>query len=228
MDLVLSSGFLAFARQTGFLTAVEELELPVDGICGTSSGALAGALFASGLPAADIGALLSEQAPLRQIRMSWRPWQGLFSMEPVIARLSEFLPARIEDLPKPFAVGVMAPSGAPALLTEGPLREAVAASCAIPWLFAPVTVNGQAYRDGGVVDRTGLAAWRQARPETEVLLHLVDRSHGGDDGPIPERVRVVRTPRSGAKLWNLGDFEAQVEEARLRTIDSFLPSMTLA
>ena len=43
-DLVLSSGFLAFARQAGFLEAVEQLGLAVDGVCGTSSGALAGAL----------------------------------------------------------------------------------------------------------------------------------------------------------------------------------------
>ena len=47
MDLVLSSGFLAFARHAGFLRAVEQLELPVEGLCGTSSGALSGALWAA-------------------------------------------------------------------------------------------------------------------------------------------------------------------------------------
>ena len=50
-DLVLSSGFLAFAAQCGFLQAVEESGIAVDGVCGTSSGALAGALWASGWPA---------------------------------------------------------------------------------------------------------------------------------------------------------------------------------
>nr|MBA2319938.1 patatin-like phospholipase family protein [Deltaproteobacteria bacterium] len=63
-DLVLSSGFLAFARHTGFLAAVEELGLPVDAVCGTSSGALVGALWTSGLPALDILALVASRRPI--------------------------------------------------------------------------------------------------------------------------------------------------------------------
>lgn len=218
MDLVLSSGFLAFARQVGFLTAVEEHGTPVDGVCGTSSGALAGALWANGVPAAEIGALLSETAPIRQVALSRAPWRGLFSMNPVLSRLSEYLPERIEQLPRPFAVGVMAPDRSPALLDRGPLIEAVAASCAVPWLFEPVEVEGVRYRDGGVVDRTGLDAWRAKRPDQPVLLHLVERSLGAEGPPLPEGVRVVRTPRSGAKLWDLGDFEGQVAQAREATL----------
>ena len=49
VDLVLSSGFLAFARHLGFLTAIEESELDVSGVCGTSSGALVGAMWACGV-----------------------------------------------------------------------------------------------------------------------------------------------------------------------------------
>jgi predicted acylesterase/phospholipase RssA len=39
MDLILSSGFLAFARHVGVLKVIEEKGIVVDGICGTSSGA---------------------------------------------------------------------------------------------------------------------------------------------------------------------------------------------
>ena len=41
-DLVLSSGFLAFALHAGFLQAVEDVGLPVRGVMGTSAGALIG------------------------------------------------------------------------------------------------------------------------------------------------------------------------------------------
>lgn len=47
-DLVLSSGFLAFAGHSGFLQAVEDSGVKVAGVMGTSAGALAGSLYCAG------------------------------------------------------------------------------------------------------------------------------------------------------------------------------------
>ena len=47
-DIVLSSGFLAFAAHAGFLAAVEDVGIKVRGVMGTSSGAITGALYAAG------------------------------------------------------------------------------------------------------------------------------------------------------------------------------------
>jgi predicted acylesterase/phospholipase RssA len=47
-DLVLSSGFLAFANHCGFLAAVDEVGLPVNAVMGTSAGALSGSLYCAG------------------------------------------------------------------------------------------------------------------------------------------------------------------------------------
>ena len=213
-DLVLSSGFLAFARQVGFLGAIEEAGIAVGGICGTSSGALAGALWAAGVPAKHIGDLLKEPAPLRRVGLSRTPWRGLLDMAPAISILEDYLPERFEDLARPFSVCVMNPAGEAELLSKGDLRAAVMASCAIPWLFAPVEIRGIRYRDGGVVDRTGLGPWRRLRPNHPVILHLVERTHGGADQAMGQRVTIVRSPRSGARLWNLGPFDHQVTETR--------------
>ena len=43
-DVVLSSGFLAFANHAGFLQAVEDAGLDVRGVMGTSAGALSGSV----------------------------------------------------------------------------------------------------------------------------------------------------------------------------------------
>jgi len=106
------------------------------------------------------------------------------------------------------------------LLSEGLLPEAVAASCAVPYLFAPVAVDGVRYADGGAVDRLGLGPWRQLRGEREKLVHLVERSAGAET-VLPPDVAVVRTPRSGANFWSLGDFSGQVEEARSLSLKIF-------
>jgi NTE family protein len=49
-----------------------------------------------------------------------------------------------------------------------PVADAVTASCAIPWVFAPVRIDGREYVDGGVWSVTNLDA-APARRDTEVL-----------------------------------------------------------
>lgn len=213
-DLVLSSGFLAFARQAGFLKAIEECEVPVGGVVGTSSGALAGSLWLAGMDADALAVELSRDRPLARCTPHWRPWRGLFTMRGVIDRLSQLMPATFEDLGRPFGVGVMTPGGGHKLITTGPLPQAVAASMAIPRLFEPVVLDGVACADGAFVDRTAHVAWEAHRGGVDTIVHLVESSGKTNPvGPLGDRP-VVRTPRSGAQLWSLGDFRGQLEEAR--------------
>jgi len=137
----------------------------------------------------------------------------------VLDELRDWLPPTFEDLERPFGVGVRRPDGSAGILTTGPLPDAVAASCAIPGVFAPVPVDGIPLQDGGIVDRTGLDAWTAHRGPRPTLLHLVARSGSGvePEGEPQSDVRIVRTPRSGARFWSLGDFSGQLEEARTAT-----------
>ena len=57
--------------------------------------------------------------------------------------------------------------GAPGAPTAS-VADAVTASCAIPWVFAPVRIGGRDYVDGGVWSVTNLDA-TPARRDTEVL-----------------------------------------------------------
>jgi NTE family protein len=219
-DLVLSSGFLAFARHAGFLAAVEEVGVPVEGICGTSSGALAGALWAAGMPAREILQELCGKTPLDWARWHWAPWRGLWSLDRVVSELERRLPATFEGLPRPLGVGVATAERAHLLLTSGPLPLAVAASCAVPWMFTPVQLAGRWLHDGGAVDRTGLAAWRTHRPEARPIVHLVERTAGASKEPVLDGLVVVHSPPSGAKLWSLGDVQAAFELTRSRALQS--------
>ena len=62
-----------------------------------------------------------------------------------------------------------------------------------------------------------------------MLAHWVDRTMG-TDVPVDESdsgITVVRTPRSGARFWDLGDVEGRREEARLKA-SAVLSSLRLA
>lgn len=216
-DLVLSSGFLAFARHVGFLRAVGEAGIEGRAICGTSSGALVASLWAAGMPAAAIGKELSAHPPVRWMRPSWTPWRGLVRIGPVIERLRDLLPPTFAELRRPLGVGAMDRAGDRHLLTDGDLPEAVAASCAIPRVFQPVTVGGRRLWDGGAVDRVGLAGWRAWRPGRDALVHWVEGTRGREVESELAGLTIVRTPPSGASFFKLRNFDAQVEEARALT-----------
>jgi predicted acylesterase/phospholipase RssA len=221
-DLVLSSGYLAFARQAGFLSAVESCGVEVTGVCGTSSGALAGAMFAAGHTAREIARELCRDLPITHCRPNPLFWRGAMSLDAMIAHLRTLLPPTFADLDVPLGVGVLLPDGSGGLLTQGPLPEAVAASCAIPYMFAPVNIGGVWYADGGMVDRTALGPWTKLRGPRPALVHLVERSKSGaraETGPHP----VVHSPRAGASLLGFGDFEKELADTRARALQVLEP-----
>ena len=241
VDVVLSSGFLAFAAHSGFLQAVQDRGLRVNGVMGTSAGALTGALFAAGYAPADLASVLSERTPLSYLALNAESLHsGVFRLDRAIARLRELLPATFEELPIRFACGVIDVNGRHVTVSSGPLPEAVAASFAIPCLFAAVDIPGRLvggpYADGGKVDRVGLRPWRQLlgggragggrSSAVPTICHVIQRSSpfsGDDDVAAAARmvsagapVLVVHSPRSRQSLLGLTDFGTQFHDARLR------------
>jgi len=209
-DVILSSGFLAFGRHCGFLKAIEDSGIPTGAVCGTSSGALIGGLWLSGHSPSQILEEVSRRVPVSYLRPSACFWRGCFSINPFIRHLKTLLPPTFADLPQPFAVGVGTSSGEYQLISSGKLPEAIAASCAIPYLFSQVMLDGNWFFDGGAIDRTGVQAWRSWRKETPGILHLVARTHGPTaDGPSLQ-IPVARTPASGASLWSLKGIEERM------------------
>jgi predicted acylesterase/phospholipase RssA len=217
-DLLLSSGYLAFARHAGVLRALEERAVPIDAVVGTSSGSVVGALWASGMSSAAIVAQLEATRPWDFVALHVAPWRGLLRLDPMIAWLRTVLPSTFDGLARPFAVGVSVRRGATVeahLLRAGPLPEAVAASCAIPGLFAsPLDGPWGAWQDGGYADRLMAGPWRDWRGERAGLGHAVARS-AGREVPPPPALPVIRTERARASLWGLRDVRAQADEAAL-------------
>ncbi len=60
IGLVLAGGGARGIAHVGVIRALEELQIPVDGIAGTSMGALVGGLYATGLNAEDLQNVVAE------------------------------------------------------------------------------------------------------------------------------------------------------------------------
>ncbi len=155
VGLVLGGGGARAYAHLGVLKVLEEENIPVDMLAGTSMGAFIGALYILGKSTDDI------------LRLSWESWKKLNSplswTLPRVAFIKEkrirqmvhamFGDVLIEDLPVPFfCVAGDLVSGQEVVMTHGKLYEAILATGALPAFFPPVNINNMQLVDGGVVN----------------------------------------------------------------------------
>ena len=161
---VLGGGGLLGASEVGMLRALLEAGVVPDVVCGTSVGAINGALVASDprlraverltdlwqrLAGTDVlgGSLLARTATLVRTRTHLHPPEALRTL--LAAELGD---QRIEDLAVPFeCVAASIERATEHWFTTGPLVEAVLASSAVPGLLAPVRIGDEHFLDGGLV-----------------------------------------------------------------------------
>lgn len=150
LALVLSGGGSKGALQVGLVRALRELGVRPDFIVGSSVGALNGALVASGVGSREMAGGWAATSRSDLFRVNWSiAWKGLaspglFSGSRFRAFLDERLPAAtFAELEIPLhVVATHLGSGEACRLSEGDLREAVHASCAVPGLLPPVALHG--------------------------------------------------------------------------------------
>lgn len=152
------------------LEALDDLGVRPRIIAGTSMGALIGALYAGGFSAAAIRAhansLLESKTALVKLVASkwpgavtslWHPKTlSMFNGETLFEILMpEGMARNFETLRVPYiAIATDFYSQEEVVLRKGPLVPAVAASCALPALLKPVTINDRVLIDGGFVNPT--------------------------------------------------------------------------
>jgi NTE family protein len=211
--LVLGGGGAKGSAHIAVLELIEELEIPVDIIIGTSAGAIIGGLysvgydiemiketvfrldlnsFAHNLPVSpferEIGA--DNLFPLYNRTMQ-NPNVGLFrgnAAYTLFKTLTAKIPSYIDfdTLPIPFrAVATEIPEGRSVLLREGDLAEAIRASMSIPDIFDIFNIDGTQYMDGGVLDNLPIRQAKELGYEIIIASELNPRPNNFSPS-IPE------------------------------------------
>lgn len=151
--LVLSAGGLFGAYQVGVWNVLSRRFQP-DVVVGASVGSINGWAIAGGCSAADLAALWLDPAiaAVTRPRFPWIPWKGCIDPAP-LARLADDLYTRFQPR-VPYSLTVVE---LPRLRLVRVPRESVrpqhiVASCAVPFGYPPVWIDGKLYVDGGVLD----------------------------------------------------------------------------
>lgn len=180
IGVVLSGGSVRGAAHIGFLERLEDLEKPADIIAGTSAGAMIGAFYAAGKTSEEMMDFF-KSTPLFKYK-SFNPLKpGIFDTEKYMEIFRDFIPSTFEDLQKPLIITTTnLETGEAEYFSSGDLYKPLLASCAIPFVFAPVEIDGSLHVDGGVMDNYPV----------EQLLGQCDRILGsflGYPGPMTKK-----------------------------------------
>lgn len=156
IGLALSAGAAKGLAHIGVLKALTENGIAIDCVAGTSAGAVIGGAYASGLTPAQITELTKKVRWLALGRFGFSRF-GLLSNAPMQRFMSEnFAATKFEDFPIPFAcVATDLANGDKVVLQQrGDAAQAICASCAVPGVFVPITIDNRKLIDGGIVEFT--------------------------------------------------------------------------
>ena len=221
VGLALGGGFARGFAHLGVLQVLEQNQIPISCITGTSVGSVLGTAYASGVPLARIAAVC------RGIRLRdlarWRISRlGLASND----RLGElvqrcFNALTFEELLIPTAVvAIDLGTGEPVVFTRGSLVDAIRASCAFPGLFEPVQVGERCLADGGLVAPVPTQAAREMGARCVVGVSV---GFNNWDGAAPKNMfQVVTRAVSAAQKHQSGSWESFADillEPEVRNIE---------
>ncbi len=186
VGLALSCGAAKGFAHVGVIQVLEENGIEVDVVAGSSMGAYVGSLWAHGNDGAELERLA------RELESRWALWslvdpvfpprQGFLRGFAVKKRLMRTLGhARFADLVRPLRV--VASNLATlerVVFSGGEVAAAVHASSAVPGICVPVTIDGETYIDGGIVDPLPVDVLREMGISRVIAVDVI---------PTPDRIR---------------------------------------
>ena len=151
--LALGGGVVLGAAHIGVLNTLEEEQIEVSYIAGTSIGAFVAALFAFGKSWQEIKdiAIGISWSDITKISLSK---YGLLSNRKLKDIITEHIGEKnIEEAIIPLAIiATDVTRGEKVVLKQGPVVDAIMASTCMPGIFKPVEYNGKLLVDGGIVE----------------------------------------------------------------------------
>lgn len=159
VGLAMSGGGAKGFSHIGVLMAFERCGIKPDVLAGVSAGAIASVLYGAGLTPQEMIQCFQDASKFGDFTEWAIPREGFLKLDRFGKLLDEWLPVkRLEELKIPAVVcATDIDHGKSVGWSKGEIIPRVLASCSIPVVFNPQTINGVKYVDGGVL--RNLPAW---------------------------------------------------------------------
>ncbi|HHV73438.1 MAG TPA: patatin family protein [Thermoanaerobacterium sp.] len=155
VGLILGGGAARGYAHIGVLKKLEEENIPIDFIIGTSIGALIGAIYASGNDLEKIIKDVRDINFLKLIKMLDLniPQKGFIKGDKIEKFLSSYIKNDFDELKIPlYVIATDIKQSREIIFSNGPVIKAVRASISIPVVFEPVEFQNTKLVDGSIID----------------------------------------------------------------------------
>jgi NTE family protein len=177
IGVALSCGGVKGIAHVGVLKALEEVQVPIHMLAGTSMGGAVAAAYAAGLCADEIEAAF-RSVRLLDIAQHDRSGLGLLGREKIAEKLREILGGDLtfDQLERPLAlVAADLNSGEEVVLREGSVIDAVLATTSVPVVFPPFCWRGRWLIDGAIINPLPMDVVRAMGADRVIAVHAVDQ-----------------------------------------------------
>lgn len=173
IGLALGGGAVLGAAHIGSLKAIEEFDVEITHISGTSIGAFVAAFCAFGFSANEIEKIALKLSWFDLTNISLSKY-SLLTNDKLGKLIQEYIGDKnIEDANIPLAIVTTdIANGRKVVLTEGSLSKAVMASACIPGIFKPILMGDMMLVDGGIVENVPIDTLRELGAEFALGIDL--------------------------------------------------------
>ena len=174
IGLALGGGGAWGVAHVGVLSALQELNVPISYLSGSSSGSIVGALYAGGVEGGELESFGRDYSWRDTARLTYFPKMGLATNDRLVSYLKEKIGVPdFENLRIPFYIpATHLSSGRLRFFHQGPVLPAVRASCAVPGVFSPVEIDGELYCDGGLLNKIPCKILKEAGADLVIAVEL--------------------------------------------------------
>lgn len=172
--LALGGGSVLGAVHIGVLKALEESEITIKAISGTSAGAIVAALYAFGKSAKEIEEIVLELEWNDILKIAFSKY-GFLSNK----KIGDFIKQHIGEKniqEAKIALSIVAAditTGEKVTLMQGDVAKAVMASTCVPGIFVPTEIENRLLVDGGIVENIPLDSLQNEAVDYKIGVDLL-------------------------------------------------------
>lgn len=239
VGLALGGGAARGIAHIGVLEVLQEAQIPIDCIAGTSAGAIAGGLYAAGMTTGEMRQAV-HKLNWREIASFGLPVMGLLNFDKAALWIDELLegrPSTFEELSMPFAaVAADIVRGELVAINSGKLSAALRASSSVPGIFTPTYLGERMLVDGGTLNNLPVSVARRLGADYVIAVDLLPPGTVGGKAPAnlmellvtalymlmrsthnegAEADRVIVPDIGHISLFDLGSAEELIEAGRV-------------